>query len=279
MFGIDTSNSFSFDVIELEYLRFKLELGWLPVITGRLNNFTTYEERDKKFVEVKKTLQDKGYLTDGEVIDETLVELLNSFAFANRNIDVRYTYPGFPVKRFMIGRRGKQNVLFYRYGDDIKISDFWSDGTAATLTTPLRYFLKHNSALADKGIGNKLEFQGITVDMDNFEKLFQDLKSSEELIDRLYGLSRDENASQKIGFAFGKLIGYAEIVFSSHEEGIDKQASGAVSIYDTLEGRILMSPHISVDDKNWLTILPGSNHYLESSIDKLVNNLSISGWY
>ncbi|MFT4043021.1 MAG: ESX secretion-associated protein EspG [Gordonia sp. (in: high G+C Gram-positive bacteria)] len=112
-----------------------------------------------------------------------------------------------------------------------------------------------------------------------------------ELADRLsrcHGAAAAASALHALGMpgpdaavvarAFAETCSRTEIVAIARDAGVFTQAAGALGIFDSDRGRIVVSPSRSPDGRVWTTLSSGSGHRIAQTVGLLVETLP-EGWW
>ncbi|MBF6167399.1 ESX secretion-associated protein EspG [Streptomyces gardneri] len=204
---------------------------------------------------------------EGEVESE-LAAALFVLAQPDRELVARiYTEDG--PRRFCLARRGEQHALAVRSGECFEVRSIWADGSDVTLAGPL---------LAALGSCEPAEIAGFSALAADLADRLDAAEDSSGYADAMYALGVGERDAAVLGLAFGSCRAYAEIVAYSHQDGLTSRAPGAVAVYDTGRGRIVVAPMVSPDQQIWSTVTTGTDHRVTQAVATLLEGLPGGRW-
>ncbi|MFD6160186.1 ESX secretion-associated protein EspG [Nocardia sp. NPDC060256] len=246
----------------------RLGVQTLPLVLSVGPQQDSFEEWQQAQEQAVATLIGDGLIdAHGEVATE-LAETLFTLALPEHELVARiYTEDG--SRRVCVVRRGDAHAVAVRSGDDFEVRQVWTDGSAADLVRPL---------LAAMDPCPPADIPQFSVPAAELAERLNAAATSSELTDALYALGATERDATKLGLAFGATHAYAEIVACAHEDGVTTRASGAVAVYDTARGRIVVAPTVSPDQQVWSTVTPGSDHRVAQAVATLIEGLPGGRW-
>ncbi|WP_280476840.1 ESX secretion-associated protein EspG, partial [Nocardia asiatica] len=80
------------------------------------------------------------------------------------------------------------------------------------------------------------------------------------------------------GLAFATGRAYAESVAYTHPAGLTRRAPGAVVVYDTGRGRVVVAPTVAPDQQIWSTVTTGTDHRVTQAVATLLEGLPGGRW-
>ncbi|MEV6255214.1 ESX secretion-associated protein EspG [Nocardia sp. NPDC051911] len=204
---------------------------------------------------------------EGEV-ESDLAGALFVLAQPDRELVARvYTEEG--ARRFCLARRGEQHALAVRSGDSFEVTSIWADGSDAALTRPL---------LAALGSCEPARIAGFSALASELADRMDAAGGSGDYADAVYALGVGERDAAVLGLAFGSCRAYAEIVAYAHRDGLTRRAPGAVVVYDTGRGRIVVAPMVAPDQQLWSTVTTGTDHRVTQAVATLLEGLPGGRW-
>ncbi|MFI5535603.1 ESX secretion-associated protein EspG [Nocardia sp. NPDC051900] len=204
---------------------------------------------------------------EGEV-ESDLAGALFVLAQPDRELVARvYTEDG--ARRFCLARRGEQHALAVRSGDSFEVTSTWADGSDAALTRPL---------LAALGSCEPAQIAGFSTLASELADRMDAAEGSGDYADAVYALGVGERDAAVLGLAFGSCRAYAEIVAYAHRDGLTSRAPGAVVVYDTGRGRIVVAPMVAPDQQLWSTVTTGTDHRVTQAVATLLEGLPGGRW-
>ncbi|MEV0293228.1 ESX secretion-associated protein EspG [Nocardia sp. NPDC050710] len=213
---------------------------------------------------------------DGEVTSE-LADALFTLAQPDRELVARI-YGGAPAPiRICLARRGEQHALAVRTGDSFDITRVWSDGSGAALVRPVLAALG-GCAPAARGGCAPADVVNFSAPATDLSERLQSAETSADYADAIYALGVLDRDATAYGLAFASCHAYAEIVAYAHDDGVTTRPPGAVVVYDTGRGRIVVAPGIAPDQQVWSTVTPGTEHRIAQAISGLIEALPGGRW-
>jgi hypothetical protein len=213
-------------------------------------------------------LRADGILDPHGEVDTELADALFTLARPECELVVR-SYTADTTTRVCVARRATHHAVAVRSGDRYDIGTVWCDGSPAALTTPL---------LAVLGAGVPAAIPGFSAPSNELATRLDSAEYADGCTNALHALGLDEREARILGSAFGSCRGFAEIVACAHTDGITTRAPGAVAVYDTDRGRIVVAPNISPDGQIWSTVTTGSDHRVAQAVAALLKGLPGGRW-
>jgi hypothetical protein len=173
------------------------------------------------------------------------------------------------IVRVCLALRGNDHAFAVRTGDEYDVQSVWSDGSSATLARPLL------SALGSCAAAESAEFSAPSHELS--ERL-DEATVAADYADACFALGVPGRESTVLGLAFESCHSYAEIVAYDHDDGITTRTPGAIAVYDTGRGRIVVTPGIAPDQTSWSTVTPGTDQRIAQAISALVEMLPGGRW-
>ncbi|MDO3647284.1 ESX secretion-associated protein EspG [Nocardia mangyaensis] len=172
-------------------------------------------------------------------------------------------------RRICLARRGAGHAGAVRTGSTFDITTSTIDGSDRELTRLL---------LAALPPCAPAEIAGVSVAADELASRLDAAETTSQYVDAMYALGIDAHQATVLGAAFGTCRGYTEIVAVVHHNGLTTRAPGAVAVYDTARGRIVVAPSTAPDGQLWSTMTPGTDHRLTQAVGALLEGLPGGGW-
>lgn len=204
---------------------------------------------------------------DGE-IDTELASALFTLAQPEYELAMR-SYGDQGGRRACLVRRGTEHALAVRVGDRVEVRPIWVDGSGSALSKPLLAVLDSCSAA---------EVANLSAPTDALAERLNAASTTADYTDAMYALGADDREATVLGVAFGSCHTYAEIVASTHHDGLTTRVPGTVAIYDTARGRIVVAPMVAPDQQLWSTVTPGSDHRVAQAFTALLDGLPGGRW-
>ena len=105
------------------------------------------------------------------------------------------------------------------------------------------------------------------------------LRSGAPLAEVLDYLAIPKSARSVVESVFAGPRSYVEIVAGCHRDGRHASTEVGVSIVDTTEGRVLVSPSRAFDDEWVSTFRPGTPFAIAVAVEQLINSLPDGQWF
>lgn len=172
-------------------------------------------------------------------------------------------------RRICLARRGTGHAGAVRIGSTFEITTSTIDGSDRELARLL---------LAALPPCAPAEIAAVSVVAEELAMRLDGAATSSQYVDAMYALGIDAHQATVLGAAFGTCRGYTEIVALVHHDGLTTRAPGAVAVYDTARGRIVVAPSTAPDGQVWSTITPGTDHRLTQAVGALLEGLPGGGW-
>ncbi|MGW4773499.1 ESX secretion-associated protein EspG [Nocardia sp. NPDC004278] len=177
--------------------------------------------------------------------------------------------PSARVVRVCVARRGEQHAAAVRTGDSFDIEAIWSDGSGTALARPLLQAL---------GAGTPADVATFSAPADELAQRLDESTTAVDYADALYALGVADRDATVLGLAFASCRGYAEIVVYAHEDGSTIRSPGAIAIYETGRGRVLVTAGIAPDQQLWSTVAPGTDRRIAEALSTVVEMLPGGRW-
>ncbi|MEV6216299.1 ESX secretion-associated protein EspG [Nocardia sp. NPDC051833] len=201
-------------------------------------------------------------------VEPDLADALHTLAQPDAELVAR-SYGDGDARRICLARRGAGHASAVRVGGDFEIGTKAIDGSDRELTRLLLAALPHCAPA---------EVAAVSVAADDLAARLDAAETTSQYVDAMYALGIDAHEATVLGAAFGSCHGYTEIVATVHHDGLTTRAPGAVAVYDTARGRIVVAPMTAPDGQVWSTITPGTDHRLTQAVGALLEGLPGGGW-
>jgi hypothetical protein len=201
-------------------------------------------------------------------VEPELADALYTLAQPDAELVAR-SYGEADRRRICLARRGSGHASAVRTGATFEITTDSIDGSDRELARLL---------LAALPSCAPAEVAAVSVAADDLAARLDAAETTSQYVDAMYALGIDAHQATVLGAAFGTCHGYTEIVAEVHHDGLTTRAPGAVAVYDTARGRIVVAPMTAPDGQVWSTITPGTDHRLTQAIGALLEGLPGGGW-
>jgi hypothetical protein len=171
--------------------------------------------------------------------------------------------------RASLTMRGNDHALAVRTGDEFDVQTVWSDGSAESLARPLLGVLGSCAAA---------EITEFSAHSEELSERLDEATTAADYADACFALGVQGREATVLGLAFETCHAYAEIVAYDHDEGLTSRTPGAIAVYDTGRGRIVVTPGVAPDLTSWSTVTPGTDQRIAQAISALIELLPGGRW-
>lgn len=246
----------------------RLGVQTLPLVLAvgpRQDSFDEWQAaRDSAIAE----LSARGLFDEYGDVEPGVADALHTLAQPDAELAARaYSTDG--TRRICLARRGTRHASAVRAGEDLEVAVSGIDGSARELAALL---------LAALPTCAPAEVATASVAADELARRLDAATTTADYVDAMYALGIDARDATVLGAAFGSCHGYTEIVATVHHDGLTTRAPGAVAVYDTARGRIVVAPMTAPDGRVWSTISPGTDHRLSQAVGALLEGLPGGRW-
>jgi hypothetical protein len=253
----------------------RLGVQTLPVVLAVAPQHDSYDEWRNAQEETVAGLTAAGIFDSYGEVSTELAQALFTLSQPERELVVRaFRTPESPdaptvVVRACLALRGNDHAFAVRTGDEFDVQSVWSDGSSASLARPL---------LSVLGSGTPAEITEFSAHSDELSERLNEATTAADYADACFALGVPGREATVLGLAFESCHAYAEIVAYDHDEGITTRAPGAIAVYDTGRGRIVVTPGIAPDQTSWSTVTPGTDQRIAQAISALIEMLPGGRW-
>jgi len=177
------------------------------------------------------------------------------------------------IVRVCLALRGNDHAFAVRTGvgtgEAYDVQEVWSDGSSEALARPLLSVLGSCAAA---------EIAEFSAHSNELSERLNAATTAGDYADACFALGVPGRESTVLGLAFESCQSYAEIVAYDHDDGITTRMPGAIVIYDTGRGRIVVTPGIAPDQTSWSTVTPGTDQRIAQAISALIEMLPGGRW-
>lgn len=266
MTGIDTRDGLVIDGDVLFRLGERSGVQTWPVVLDLYATTDDAEAAEAVAARADREIADRG-LWDG---DEPIVSLgvaLRVLSAPDRMIEAR-TFGPEATRRVCIARRDNDHVVAIRDGDAIEISTPEIGDDAEIATTVRRLFAEVEP----------LRIDGFSTPAQELADRLARCGSADDIADAVHACGAHAADATALAAALTAIRSRSEIVAVERTDGTITQSSGALAIFDTDRGRVVVSPSESPDGHVWSTISPGTGHRIQQAVGLLIETLP-TGWW
>ncbi|GGK57497.1 ESX secretion-associated protein EspG [Nocardia camponoti] len=246
----------------------QLRVQTLPLVLGIGPRQDTIEAWQAARADAIADLRQRGLIDDYGDVATDLADALHILSQPAAELSARY-YSGIEKRRISLVRRGIQHANAIRTGDDVRVATISIDGAVADLARVL---------LTELPTCGPADVASVSVQADELAGRLTEANTTADYSDAMYALGVAAHDATAIGAAMGSCHAYTEIVATTHRDGRSTQAPGAVAVYDTARGRVVIAPMTAPDGRLWSTISPGTDHRVTQAIGALLEGLPGGRW-
>ncbi|BCI51162.1 ESX-3 secretion-associated protein EspG3 [Mycolicibacterium litorale] len=244
--------------------------GSLPWVLAVTPPYSHEAERAGFTAETVAALESLGVLSgdDGRV-DPRVAEWVRVVCRAEQWLDLRFVSGRGALLRGVVARRRGQTVVALRSG---------------ALVTFTRMDIDHPHALVPvlcAGLSQRppARFAEFTLPTDVGARADERIRQGAPLAEVLDFLGIPPSARPVVEAAFDTTRTYVEIVAGEHRDGHRVSTQVGVSVVDTAEGRVLVSPARAFDGEWVSTFAPGTPFAIAAAVERLTGSLPSGAWF
>ncbi|WP_280441594.1 ESX secretion-associated protein EspG [Nocardia brasiliensis] len=243
-----------------------------PPVLALLPNIFRLEDRDRVHAAVAAELTELGIMRDGRVHREVERWLWCLYRpdveLAARVVGTGLDGDASAMLRLSLVRRGERHVLAARCDDAIVIQPvFHEQGRSDTVAA---------AVAAALGPCPPVRFTPMTATLEQFTDVPADpVERRQALIE----LGARPQTATVLTRALDQITRRAEIVLIEHQDGSTVETEVCLSVLDTREGRIVVTPAIAMDGEVRSTYAPGDDTALAAGIAALIELLPCRSWF
>ncbi|KAA8881916.1 ESX secretion-associated protein EspG [Nocardia colli] len=243
-----------------------------PAVLAVLPNIYQLADRDRVRAVVLDELATAGIVEDDRV-HPTVERWLHCLYRPDVELVARIVAPGreaepLAMLRLSLVRCGESHVMAVRCDDHIVIeSIFQPPGALDTVTAALAAAL---------GPWPALEFEPMTALLSRFAQVPAE---REERRQALLGLGATAYTAGVLSRVLDEIDRRAEVLMIEHRDGSLDVPELCLSVLDTREGRVIVTPRVAMDGAVWSTYAPGDDAVLRAGVAALVELLPGGSWF
>lgn len=243
-----------------------------PPVLALLPNIYRIADRDRVRAAVAAELTEVGVLVDGAV-HPVVGHWLQCLYRPDVELVVRIIDTGLDgepraMLRLSLVRAGDSHVLAVRNDDHIVIQSVFLEGeqldtVAAVLSAAL-------------GPGRALQFEPVTATRDQVDELPDE---SDERRRAFAELGAAPHTAGVLSRVLSEVVRRAEVLMIEHHDGERRLPEVCLSVLDTLSGRIVVTPRLTLEGRICSTYAPGDDAALRAGIAALAELLPGRSWF
>lgn len=210
-----------------------------------------------------------GVMNADGIVDPAVAQWVHTTTRAEQWLDLRFVSGPGNLLRGVIARRGGRTVVVLRN---------------ARLVTFTEMALDHPHALVPVltvGLSGRkpAAFDEFALPSTLGARSDQQIRDGVPLAEVLDFLGIPASARPVVEAAFADTRTYVEIVAGEHRDGHRVTTSVGVSVVDTVEGRVLVSPTKAFDGEWVSTFTPGTSFAIAAAVERLTGSLPSGSWF
>lgn len=243
--------------------------GTLPWVLAITQPYSEPSERTRFEADQIERLSRTGVLTADRRVDSAVAQWIRLVCRASQWLELRFVGAGGRMLRGLVARDGGRTVVALRTGELVTFTDMTIDHPQALVPVLAAGLTQHPPARFD-------EFSlparaGVRAD--------EQIRDGAPLREVLEYLGIPSSARPVVEAAYTSRRTYVEIVAGQHRDGHRISTDVGVSIVDTPEGRILVSPSKAFDGEWVSTFAPGTPFAIAAAVERLTGALPDGPWF
>lgn len=240
-----------------------------PPVLALLPNVYRLEDRERVHEVVAEQLNDAGVLVEGGRVHPVVEQWLHCLYRPDAELVVRIVETGSSgMLRMSLVRAGSDHVLAVRNDDHVVIQSVFQEG--ATLEMAAAVVISAMGPLAP------LSFEPWRVGAEQLGELPADRTERRRV---LVELGAQPKTAAVLSRAFEETVRRAEVLVVEHHDGSSPRPRVCVTVLDSLSGRTVVTPGVTMDGEVWSTYLPGDAAAIRAGINTLVDLLPGESWF
>jgi hypothetical protein len=214
-------------------------------------------------------LSELGVMSADGAIDPAVRQWITTTCRARRWLELRFVSGSGRLLRGFVARRDDQTVVALRNGALVTFTSLAVDHPQALVPVLTAGLSRRSPA----------DFEGFTIPARLGARADEQLRGGAALADVVDFLGIPPMARQVVEAAFGPDRSYVEIVAGDDRDGHRVSTEVGVSIVDTSEGRVLVTPERAFDGEVLSTFSSGTSLAIASAIERLTATLPDGPWF
>lgn len=243
--------------------------GSLPWVLAVTPPYSQEADRAPFTAETVASLETLGVLSGDGVVDARVADWVRVVCRAEQWLDLRFVSGRGALLRGVVARRADQTVVAL---------------CSRSLITFTRMAIDHPHALVPvlcAGLSGRApaRFAEFTLPAAVGARADEQIRQGTPLAEVLDFLGIPPSARPVVEAAFDTSRTYVEIVAGEHRDGHRVTTQVGVSVVDTTEGRVLVSP-VRAFDGEWVsTFAPGTPFAIAAAVERLTGSLPSGAWF
>ena len=267
-----TANAVELTAEQAWFVADALSAGSFPWVLAITPPFSDHAQRAAVAARLSAELAELGVMTDDGVIDPGVRQWVAATCWARRWLELRFVRGSGNTLRGHVARRDPddgEHIVALRSGGLITF-------TALEIDHPQTLVPVLTAGLSGRPPAT---FEEFTIPARTGARADEQLRHGAELDDVMEFLGIPDTARAVVAAAYSTDRSYVEIVAGDHRDGHRVSTDVGVSVVDTREGRVLVTPSKAFDGEWLSTFTPGTPLAIAAAMERLTSTLPDGQWY
>jgi len=267
-----TANAVELTAEQAWFVADALSAGSFPWVLAITPPFSDHAQRAAVAARLSAELAELGVMTDDGVIDPGVRQWVAATCWARRWLELRFVRGSGNTLRGHVARRDPddgEHIVALRSGGLITF-------TALEIDHPQTLVPVLTAGLSGRPPAT---FEEFTIPARTGARADEQLRDGAELDDVMEFLGIPDTARAVVAAAYSTDRSYVEIVAGDHRDGHRVSTDVGVSVVDTREGRVLVTPSKAFDGEWLSTFTPGTPLAIAAAMERLTSTLPDGQWY
>jgi hypothetical protein len=267
-----TANAVELTAEQAWFVADALSAGSFPWVLAITPPYSDHAQRAAVAARLSAELVDMGVMTEDGVVDPGVRQWVTATCWARRWLELRFVSGSGNMLRGHVARRDlrtDEHTVALRSGGLITF-------TALDIDHPQTLVPVLTAGLSGRPPAT---FEEFTIPARTGARADEQLRDGAELDDVMEFLGIPQAARAVVAAAYSTERSYVEIVAGDHRDGHRVSTNVGVSVVDTREGRILVSPSKAFDGEWLSTFTSGTPLAIATAIERLASTLPDGPWF
>lgn len=243
-----------------------------PTVLALMPNVFSIEDRDRVHAVVTRQLAEAGLIV-GDCVHPAVEDWLwclyrPDMELAARVLSTDDAGKPAAMLRLSLVRRRDTHVLAVRCDDEIVVQPVFHEGRHLDTVAAV--------VVAALGTCPALYFEPMTATMEHFGEVPSD---PDERRRALVELGAKPHTAAVLTRALNEIACRAEILMIEHRDGGPVETDVCVSVLDSAQGRIVVTPSVAMDGEVRSTYAPGDDEAVQAGLAALIELLPSRSWF
>ena len=267
-----TANAVELTAEQAWFVADALSAGSFPWVLAITPPFSDHAQRAAVAARLSAELVELGVMTEDGAIDPGVRQWVTATCWARRWLELRFVSGSGNMLRGHVARRDlhtDEHTVALRSGGLITF-------TALDIDHPQTLVPVLTAGLSGRPPAT---FEEFTIPARTGARADEQLRDGAELDDVMEFLGIPETARAVVEAAYSTDRSYVEIVAGDHRDGHRVSTDVGVSVVDTREGRVLVTPSKAFDGEWVSTFTSGTPLAIATAIERLTSTLPDGPWF